>query len=126
MTPWRLRAACRDTNPDLFFSDDVTIQARAKQVCAGCPVAADCLAAALEAGEEFGVQGGYTARERWRLQRGLAPVVAMGRPPKTSSVRPCGARRCAHEECQCAAAAYQREYYHRVRKYTRLGLVPPS
>src|SRR6266487_4398666 len=40
---------------------------RAKQICARCPVVADCLRWALDAREPFGVWGGTSAKERARM-----------------------------------------------------------
>ena len=39
------------TNPDLFFAESPQDVARAKELCAGCPVRATCLAGALDRGE---------------------------------------------------------------------------
>lgn len=64
-TDWRLVAACRDQG-DLFFPDspqDDRIN-QAKRICAGCNVAAACLAYAVEVGEPYGIWGGQTAEER--------------------------------------------------------------
>ena len=71
---WHEHAACRDTDPDLFFPESRGAQAnliaaQAKQVCARCQVRASCLETALANHERFGVWGGTTARERMRLQR---------------------------------------------------------
>jgi WhiB family redox-sensing transcriptional regulator len=44
-------------------------QRRAKVVCHGCPVRAECLADALDNRVEFGVWGGMTERERRALLR---------------------------------------------------------
>jgi len=49
--------AC-STNPDLFFAESPLDVARAKELCAGCPVRAACLADALDRGEPWGVWGG--------------------------------------------------------------------
>ena len=46
------------TNPDLFFAESPQDVARAKELCAGCPVRAQCLAGALDRGEPWGVWGG--------------------------------------------------------------------
>jgi len=46
------------TNPDLFFAESRPEEARAKELCAGCPVRAGCLAGALDRGEPWGVWGG--------------------------------------------------------------------
>jgi WhiB family redox-sensing transcriptional regulator len=64
---WRLRAACRDEDPGLFFPELGESAEAAKQVCAGCPVKAQCLAFAVASGERFGVFGGLSERERYGM-----------------------------------------------------------
>src|SRR5262249_56857081 len=49
--------AC-STNPDLFFAESPLDVARAKDLCAECPVRAACLAEAIERAEPWGVWGG--------------------------------------------------------------------
>jgi WhiB family transcriptional regulator, redox-sensing transcriptional regulator len=67
---WLPRAACINADPDLFFLDDSRSPAHeAKQWCARCPVQPECLEYALAAGEEFGVWGGLTEKERHSLLR---------------------------------------------------------
>jgi WhiB family transcriptional regulator, redox-sensing transcriptional regulator len=70
---WQSNAACRDVpDPDIFFpekgknGDDAK---HAKQICAACPVAAQCLeyAFAIRQGYDYGIYGGLTAGERARL-----------------------------------------------------------
>ena len=41
---------------------------KAKAICSTCPVVADCLKAALANHEPYGVWGGMSADERFRLQ----------------------------------------------------------
>lgn len=65
---WRLRAACRDGDPDRLFVRGAA-QREAKVVCLGCPVRTECLAEALDNRIEFGVWGGMTERERRALLR---------------------------------------------------------
>jgi WhiB family transcriptional regulator, redox-sensing transcriptional regulator len=70
---WRARAACRDADPELFFSDGDIGSARArvrtaKLICRGCPVSATCLNWALASGQEAGIWGGLTEDERHRLR----------------------------------------------------------
>jgi WhiB family redox-sensing transcriptional regulator len=72
---WMNRAACTDTDPELFFpvsSEGPGARQReeAKRVCAGCPVRAACLEYALESGQRSGVWGGLDERERVALHRG--------------------------------------------------------
>ncbi len=55
------RAACRDADPELFFTDGRTEQA--KSVCVGCPDADPCLAYALRT-RAAGVWGGTDEAER--------------------------------------------------------------
>jgi WhiB family redox-sensing transcriptional regulator len=73
------RLAC-GTNPDLFFAESPQDVARAKELCARCPVRAACLADALDRGEPWGVWGGEL------LLRGvIVPTKrARGRPRKSS------------------------------------------
>jgi WhiB family transcriptional regulator, redox-sensing transcriptional regulator len=79
---WRLDAACRDQDPELFFpeSGQVPQAAAAKQVCAGCAVRGPCLEAALHGpqarDDHSGIFAGTTARDRVRL-RGR-PSMAQG------------------------------------------------
>ncbi|SEN89148.1 WhiB family transcriptional regulator [Actinacidiphila rubida] len=70
---WRLRAACRDQDPDVFFpigsSGMSLVQiAEAKALCGRCPVAQECLAWAVGAGRVEGVWGGTTENERRALR----------------------------------------------------------
>src|ERR1700722_18202407 len=65
---WRT-AACRETDPELFFpvaahGPDAGEIARAKAVCAACPVRRQCLQYALATHQMHGVWGGTTAEER--------------------------------------------------------------
>src|ERR1041384_3800731 len=71
---WRHRAICRDEDPELFFpvgtSGPALLQiAEAKTVCRRCPVVSDCLAWALESGQDAGVWGGMSEDERRTLKR---------------------------------------------------------
>jgi WhiB family redox-sensing transcriptional regulator len=71
---WRDHAACRDTDPELFFpignaGPGQQQLDRAKQVCAGCQVRTPCLEWALASGQEAGVWGGTSEDERRALRR---------------------------------------------------------
>jgi WhiB family redox-sensing transcriptional regulator len=68
---WRLLAACRSTDPDLFFpvsskGKPVEDAAKAKAVCARCLVQRQCLAFALRTRQAHGIWGGLTEEERER------------------------------------------------------------
>ncbi len=65
---WAASAACRASRPDALFVKGAE-QNRAKQMCAACPVRAECLAEALDDRIEWGVWGGMTERERRALLR---------------------------------------------------------
>ena len=86
---WREHAACTrglaipgplglvvriPLDPNLFFPEDghKLQAARARQICAVCPVADDCLAYALDHFIRDGIWGGTTERQRrpmWRARR---------------------------------------------------------
>jgi len=55
---WRLQSACRDEDPELFFSNSPEEREEAKRVCAGCPVRAQCGDLAVEFAAPSGVWGG--------------------------------------------------------------------
>lgn len=74
---WRDRAACRHSDPDLFFPSGTTGAAleeirAAKALCAACPVQQQCLAFALETNQDAGVWGGASEEERRELRRKVA------------------------------------------------------
>jgi WhiB family redox-sensing transcriptional regulator len=66
---WRMLAACRSVDPDLFFPVSSTGKSleqadRAKAVCACCIVRRQCLAFALRTRQAHGIWGGLTEEER--------------------------------------------------------------
>ena len=71
---WREGAACRDTDPDLFFPIGTTGPAveqidSAKTVCTQCEAQADCLDFAIVTNQDSGVWGGTSEEERRVLRR---------------------------------------------------------
>lgn len=70
---------CHVEDPDLWFAESPVDLERAKQLCAACPIRRECLAAALDRGEPWGVWGGEI------LERGtiVARKRPRGRPRKT-------------------------------------------
>jgi len=68
MYPFLDNAACRGLDPELFYAEGGASVAKAKAVCATCPLRPKCLEWAI-AREEFGVWGGTTARERAAIRR---------------------------------------------------------
>lgn len=65
---WFDDAACRGMGPDLFFPSQGEDGDMAKQVCASCPVAAQCNDYAINGRERFGVWGGNSERVRRRYK----------------------------------------------------------
>ncbi|MGW7538755.1 WhiB family transcriptional regulator [Amycolatopsis sp. NPDC054798] len=65
---WWEQAACRDTEPGQMLVRGAQ-QRKAKAVCFGCPVRAECLIEALDNRIGYGVWGGMTERERRALLR---------------------------------------------------------
>lgn len=71
---WRSEAACRDTDPDLFFPIGTTGPAidqiaQAKTVCGECEVREPCLEFALSTNQDSGIWGGTSEEERRKLRR---------------------------------------------------------
>lgn len=71
---WRDSAACRNTDPDLFFPVGTTGQAieqieAAKMVCAACDAQQYCLEFALATNQESGVWGATSEDERRKLRK---------------------------------------------------------
>ena len=66
---WRLRAACRGVDPDVFYPVSDEDAEEAKSICRACPVREACLEYALANRERDGVWGGATERERRRMIR---------------------------------------------------------
>jgi WhiB family redox-sensing transcriptional regulator len=94
--------ACTTEDPELFFPTGNATPAilqieEAKAVCARCLDRAECLAAALERSERWGIFGGKTEGERADMQDGLHPCES------------CDTRiRKASKRCQVCAKARQR------------------
>lgn len=68
---WHRHAACRNTAVDHFATMPAEVAA-ARENCAGCPVAAECLEHALAVPELYGIWAATTPRERRRLAREAA------------------------------------------------------
>jgi WhiB family transcriptional regulator, redox-sensing transcriptional regulator len=73
---WQDRAACRGMDTLLFFGPDgeprrerEILEAKAKAVCASCPVQAQCLGYALGSSIKHGIWGGLNEEERARERR---------------------------------------------------------
>ena len=70
---WWQQARCLGEPLEVFYSPHAEDKAKARRLCAACPVALQCLESALREElnvDEFGphgYRGGMTARERRRL-----------------------------------------------------------
>jgi WhiB family redox-sensing transcriptional regulator len=60
---------CKELAWEIFFPRDGMGVSAARKICAGCPVAKDCLEYALENHINHGVWGGCSERERGRILR---------------------------------------------------------
>jgi WhiB family transcriptional regulator, redox-sensing transcriptional regulator len=85
-THWRLAAACRFADPDLFFPISAAARNQAqvdeaKTVCADCPVRRECLHFAIRTQQMHGIWGGLTEEERYQAllaerRQGQSPSAA--------------------------------------------------
>lgn len=76
---WRLAATCRSRDHEWWFAKPTSARSRlAVQLCEGCPVRRECLAAGLLFGEEFGVWGGLSHIQRRPLVARLLTGVPLG------------------------------------------------
>jgi WhiB family transcriptional regulator, redox-sensing transcriptional regulator len=71
---WRSASACLHADPNIFFPISTTGRAieqiaKAKAVCAHCPVRGQCLEYAQSHDPIYGIWGGTTAEERQRARR---------------------------------------------------------
>lgn len=66
---WVSRASCRSADPEDLFVRGAAQKKVAAAICRHCPVAAECLAEALDNHMEFGVWGGMTERQRRALHK---------------------------------------------------------
>lgn len=94
---WADEAACRGYALADFFTESKTGIARAKRICAPCPVRERCLSEALgaEDSSRYGISGGLTPEERTDLVKGNGPAVTVPLPPPPKTGRPpaeCGTR----------------------------------
>jgi WhiB family redox-sensing transcriptional regulator len=72
VTSWKDDAVCAQTDPELFFPHPGETAAKAKAICARCPVVDKCLAYGLQINDQHAIYGGLTVRERRALKRAAA------------------------------------------------------
>lgn len=78
---WKADAACRDSDPELWFPGRGESHEQANRICARCPVRQECFDFAMRHGERFGIWGGRSERQRRRLRREQAGAPSFGREP---------------------------------------------
>jgi WhiB family redox-sensing transcriptional regulator len=61
---WRELGMCRQVDPEIFFPERGGSDTEAKRICAACQVRPDCLKFALDTGEQHGIWGGLSEKER--------------------------------------------------------------
>ena len=64
---WMTDGNCLEVDPDLFFPGKNDNARKPKEVCAACPVAAQCLQYAIDNEFDDGIWGGLNGRERRKL-----------------------------------------------------------
>jgi len=85
---WASDGTCREVDPELFFpihANDYT-HAKAKAVCAKCPVVAPCLEWALD-NESHGVWGGTSPAEREAFGKAAWFVAGVRQIPNDSEAK---------------------------------------
>jgi len=114
---WMKHGACRDAGTSVFFpgSGEVNVAARAKQLCAGCPVRHECLDYALRTAQRYGIWGGLTYSERGPLRREYknaegCPDCGADISERAASAVYC--RPCADERLRQAGNRASSRYYH--------------
>jgi WhiB family redox-sensing transcriptional regulator len=100
---WKRHAACRNEDPELFFTETRSYKARAaetkraKEICAACVVRTDCLEYALATPERYGVWGGLDeGARRKEAKRRRAALAATPPKPKPAPRRPKPQITCGH------------------------------
>src|SRR6185312_14087553 len=98
---WRSAAACKAC-PGLFFGPDGETtsererrEAKAKAVCAGCPVSAECLRLFRTIGAEDGVWGGMGESDRGRSYAGTRSHKSSEERARLEAFREAGERPCS-------------------------------
>ncbi len=67
--PWMQDARCAEVMPDTFFPEKGESTMPARGVCAGCPVAGECLGYALRTNQKYGIWAGMSGAELSKLRK---------------------------------------------------------
>ena len=103
---WRDLRACADLPTAMFYPATGEHGRAAKAVCAGCPVAADCLESAMANSEEFGIWGGKSERQRRAMRYEARNGAPLGADAAHGVYRYNTGCRC--NICRLSRAAYRR------------------
>lgn len=106
---WRAQASCAEVDSELFFPEKGISNRPALRICAGCPVALDCLRWALAQDQRVvGIWGGTSEADRRKMRPSGSGVKSLRR------LEPCGTDGAARrhrsrgepicEACRIAAA----------------------
>lgn len=87
---WMARGACTamaethgaEARDEVFFPSRGQPTRRAKAICAGCVVRAECLEFALVNGEKYGIWGGTSEHERRRMRSERLAAGTLPKPVK--------------------------------------------
>lgn len=93
---WLAKALCTSEHLDILYATDARRMSAARQLCAACDVQMECLDYALANGEQHGVWGGTTEKERRAVARSVH-----GTPERYRS------RRCRCEACSDAVLRWR-------------------
>lgn len=109
-TPWASQAACKGSDPELWFPERGDSTRPAVAICETCPVKSACLDYALRWNITSGVWGGKTARQRQSIRVRTHPARPRRLlPPHGTTAR--YAKDCRCDECtqaQSTDAFYRR------------------
>lgn len=119
---WMQQRACTNVPSEWFFPGRGEDTARAKAVCADCPVRIECLEYAVRNGEKYGIWGGTSERERRaiRKQRGIR-FGNNGRRIAECGTNAGYMRHRSRKEPSCAACLEAHSAYGQATKAARLA-----
>jgi len=81
---WLDDAVCSQTDPEAFFPGEGGSNAVAKKICLACPVMLACRTWAVKTGQEHGIWGAMSVRERrrWAEENGITEGQLMTLPDR--------------------------------------------
>lgn len=100
---WMRQAACKGTDPDLWFPERGELTSEARAICQTCPVRQNCLEYGLR--ERFGIWGGMSERARRQLRHQRTVVISGDRPCRVVG---CDQRAIVHGLCRMHSRRLER------------------